>query len=109
MSLNQPSPEEAILIVALERKPEMAVPADFHLRLRASISQEPVRRIRKHVSFARAMAYLAAFCLAAVLAALTGLYPDAIKAPESMAFILELVILGQLMAVGLWLGMRRES
>jgi hypothetical protein len=109
MSLKQPDNQESMLTAVLERKPAIAIPADFHLRLRASIAAEPASRANTHVSFARATAYFAAFCLAFVLVALTVIYPNAIKAPESMTFVLELMLLAQLMAVGFWLGMRRES
>jgi hypothetical protein len=108
MSLNQPSPEESTLIAALERKPAIAIPADFHLQLRASIAAEPPRRATPQTSFARTTAHIAAVCLAIVLAILTVRYPNAIQAPESMMFILELILVAQLMAVGWWLGVRRE-
>jgi hypothetical protein len=101
--------QESLLIAALERRPEIAVPADFQLRLRASLASEPARRLTKRVSFARATAYVAAVCMAVVLVVLTMLYPEAIKVPESMTFIVELLIVAQLMAVGLWLGTRSEG
>jgi hypothetical protein len=109
MNTNQTDNQESMLTSALERRPEITIPADFHQRLHASIAAEPAVPTKMPVSFGRATAYLAAFCLAVVLVGLTVLYPNAVKAPESMTFILELIILAQLMAVGFWLGMRREG
>ncbi|WP_263373788.1 hypothetical protein [Granulicella aggregans] len=101
--------QESALIAALERKPEIAMPADFQLRLRAVLANEPPRRSATRVSFARATAYVAAACMAVALIVLTMLYPEAIKVPESMTFILEVLIVAQLMAVGFWLGTRNEG
>ena len=109
MNMNQHEDQESLLTAALERKPDIAIPADFHLRLHASIAAEPAIPARTQLRFARVTAYVAAFCLAIFLVALTALYPEAVKAPESMTFILELMLLAQLMAVGFWLGTRRES
>jgi len=101
--------QESTLIAALERKPAIAVPADFHLRLRAVLANEPARRPVRRISFARSTAYVTAACMAVALIVLTMLYPEAIRVPESMIFILELLIVAQLMAVGFWLGTRREG
>lgn len=105
----EPNNQESTLIAALERKPKITVPADFHLRLRATLATEPTWRPARRPSFARVTAYVAAVCMAAALIVLTMLYPEAIKAPESMTFILELLIVAQLMAVGFWLGTRSEG
>lgn len=111
MNPSQPNHEKhEALTSALERKPEITVPNDFYLRLQASLPVETSpRRSRARISFARATAYTAAVCMAIALGILTLLHPEAIKAPESMTFILELMILIQLLAVGFWLGTRRED
>lgn len=107
--MNHDLHHESMLTTALERKPDIAVPADFQLRLRAALSAEPYQRPTTHISFARATAYIVAACMAVVLAVLAALHPDAVKAPESMSFALEIIIVAQLMAVGFWLGTRREG
>ncbi|MBB5057056.1 negative regulator of sigma E activity [Granulicella aggregans] len=101
--------QESLLIAALERRPEIAVPVDFHLRLRASLAEEPARRAARRVSFARTTAYVAAVCMAVALVVLTMLYPETIKVPESMTFVLELLLVAQLVAVGFWLGTHSEG
>jgi type IV secretory pathway component VirB8 len=101
--------QESILIAALERKPEIDVPADFRLRLRGTLAAEPLRRPARHPSFACATAYIAAACMAVALIVLTMLYPAEVKVPQSMIFVLEVLIIGQLMAVGFWLGTRSEG
>jgi hypothetical protein len=100
---------ESALIAALERKPEVAIPTDFMSRLSASLPAERRTPSARRISFARAAAYVAAACLAAFLIVLTRLHPDAIAAPSGMPFVMEIIILTQLMAIGFWLGTRSDG
>jgi len=100
---------DAALIAALERKPDVHPPADFFARLNASLPAEPAASRAGRISFARAAAYLAAACLAIALIALVSLNPGATTSPAGMPFVLEMIILTQLMAIGFWLGTRSDG
>lgn len=95
---------EAAITRALDRKPEVAVPADFAARVRAALPAQPKVRARRSVG------QMAAVTGAVVLlAGLCALAPHVRPSFGSVAFDLEMVLMVELMGVAAWLGMRRSD
>jgi hypothetical protein len=89
---------------ALDRKPEVAVPADFAAKVRASLPAQP--KVRAQRSVGQITAGVAAVGL---VLALWVLAPHARPSFGSVAFDLEMVLVVELMGVVTWLGMRRSD
>ncbi len=95
---------EAGITRALDRKPEVAVPADFAARVRAALPAQP--KVRTQRSVGRIAAGVAAVGL---VLALCVLAPHARPGVQNMAFALEMVLVVELVGVAAWLGMRRSD
>ena len=95
---------EAAITRALDRKPEVVVPADFAAKVRAALPAQP--KVRAQRSVGRIAAGVAAVGL---VLALCWLAPHARPSFGSMAFDLEMVLVVELMGVAAWLGMRRSD
>jgi hypothetical protein len=95
---------EAAITRALDRKPEVVVPADFASKVRASLPARP--KVRTQRSVGRMAAGVATVGL---VVALCWLAPHARPSFGSMAFDLEMVLVVELMGVAAWLGMRRSD
>jgi hypothetical protein len=93
---------EAAVTRALERQPEVMVPAGFAARVRASLPPQP--KMREHRSVGRIAATAAA---AGLIVGLCWLAPHARPSFESLAFDMEMLMLIELAGVGAWLAMRR--
>lgn len=89
---------------ALEQAPEVAIPADFAARVRASLPTRPLARPRP--SAARIAATGAA---AASLVALCWLAPHAPPSFQSLAFDMELALLAELAVIAGWLATARGT
>ena len=95
---------EATITRALDRKPEVVVPADFAAKVRASLPPRP--KVRTQRSAGRTAAGVAAVGL---VVALCWLAPHARPSFGSVAFDLEMVLVVELMGVAAWLGLRRSD
>jgi hypothetical protein len=95
---------DAAITRALERKPEVVVPADFAAKVRAALPAQP--KVRERRSAGKIAAGVAAVGL---LLALCLLAPHARPSFESVAFDLEMVLVVELVGVAAWLGMRRSD
>jgi hypothetical protein len=95
---------EAAITRALDRKPEVVVPMDFAVKVRASLPAQP--KVRAQRSVGRLAAGVATVGL---VLALCWLAPHARPSFGSMAFDLEMVLVVELMGVAAWLGMRRSD
>ena len=95
---------EAAITRALDRKPEVVVPADFAAKVRAALPAQP--KVRAQRSVGRIAAGVAAVGL---VLALCWLAPHVRPSFGSMAFDLEMVLVVELMGVAAWLGMRRSD
>jgi hypothetical protein len=95
---------EAAITRALDRKPEVMVPADFAAKVRASLPVQP--KVRTQRSAGRTAAGVATVGL---VLALCWLAPHARPGIQNMAFGLEMVLVVELMGVAAWLGMRRSD
>ena len=95
---------EAGITRALDRKPEVAVPADFAAKVRAALPAQP--KVRTQRSVGRIAAGVAAVGL---VLALCVLAPHARPGVQNMAFALEMVLVVELVGVAAWLGMRRSD
>ncbi len=89
---------------ALDRKPEVVVPADFAAKVRAALPAQPKVRMRRSVG-----PRVAAVAAVGLVAALCVLAPHARPSFASVAFDLEMVLVVELMGVAAWLGMRRSD
>jgi hypothetical protein len=87
---------------ALERKPAVAVPADFAAKVRLALPPRPVAR--KRVRVGRTVAVIAAVVLAVAMFALA---PHAPMSFASLAFDLELALMVQLVGIVYWLAARQ--
>jgi hypothetical protein len=97
---------EAAVVRALERRPEITIPEGFAARVARSMPAKVPRRGAIRPGFGRAAAYLAIAAIIPVLALMTWEHPKALEAGRGILFVVEVLLLGQLLAVGLWLGMR---
>jgi len=95
---------EAGITRALDRKPEVVVPADFAARVRAALPAQP--KVRTERSVGRIAAGVATVGL---VLALCVLAPHARPGVQNMAFALEMVLVVELVGVAAWLGMRRSG
>ncbi|MGA7158963.1 MAG: hypothetical protein WBY53_19110 [Acidobacteriaceae bacterium] len=95
---------EAAITRALERQPEVAVPADFAARVRAALPAQPKVQARRSVSQTTATVAVVAMVLA-----LCMLAPHVRPSVSSLGFDLEMLMVVELAGVAAWLGMRRES
>jgi len=95
---------EAGITRALDRKPEVVVPADFAARVRAALPAQP--KVRTERSVGRIAAGVATVGL---VLALCVLAPHARPGVQNMAFALEMVLVVELVGVAAWLGMRRSD
>jgi hypothetical protein len=95
---------EALITRALDRKPEVVVPADFAAKVRAALPAQP--KVRAQRSVGRIAAGVAAVGL---VLALCWLAPHARPGIQNMAFGVEMVLVVELMGVAAWLGMRRSD
>ncbi len=59
--------------------------------------------------FGRAAGYLAVVAMTVVLAILSRMHPEAFEAGRGFVFAVEVLLVAQLLAVGLWLGMRSDE
>ena len=95
---------EAAITRALDRKPEVAVPADFAAKVRAALPAQPKVRVQRSVGQG-----VAAVAAVGLVLALCWLAPHVRPSFESVAFDLEMVLVVELMGVAAWLGMRRSD
>ena len=95
---------EAAITRALERQPEVVVPAEFAARVRAALPARAKVRARRSVGRTAAMAAGVGLMLALCLLA-----PHARPSFGSLAFDLEMVLLVELAGVAAWLGTRRSD
>jgi len=95
---------EAAITRALDRKPEVVVPADFAARVRASLPAQPKVKARRSVGREVGMVATVGLVLA-----LGWLDPHARPSFGSVAFDLEMVLVVELMGVAAWLGTRRSD
>ncbi len=93
---------EAAITRALDRRPEIAVPADFAARVRAALPAQPKVRARRSVGQTAAVAGAAV-----LMVGLCWLAPHARPNFASVAFDLEMLLVVELAAVAAWLGTRR--
>ena len=95
---------EAAITRALERQPEVMIPAGFAARVRASLPAQPTVRAR------RSMGQIAALAgAAALVVALCWLAPHARPSFENGVFDMELLMMAELAGVAAWLAMRRGN
>jgi hypothetical protein len=85
---------DAHLTAALERQPEIAVPADFAARLAVSL---PAARPVRVTHYGRTAAYLCMAILTAALFLLPILRPDSLQTIRSGASLLEIAFTLELM------------
>jgi hypothetical protein len=97
---------ETMVVRALERKPEIEVPTDFAARVAQSLPAKPASQLPIRPIFGRVAGYLAAVAVMVGLLVLAKTHPEALEAGRGFVFGMEILLLAQLLAVGLWLGMR---
>lgn len=85
---------------AIERKPDVQIPADFAARIAARAATQPLRRRRHRLQFGPMIALLSA-PLAAL--ALFALAPHTAPSVKSLSFDAEIVLLAELAFIGLWM------
>jgi len=95
---------EAAITRALDRKPEVLVPANFAAKVKAALPSQP--RVRARRSVRRQVAMVGA---AGLVLALCWVAPHARPNFGSVAFDLEMVLVVELMGVAAWLGMRSSD
>ena len=100
---------EAMVVRALERKPEIAVPQDFAARMARAVPAEAPARSAVRPMFGRAAGYVAVVAMMVVLMILAKMHPEALEAGRGFVFAIEVVLLTQLLAVGYWLGMKSNG
>jgi len=96
---------EAAAVRALERRPEIAVPEGFAARLAQSVPAKTPSRAGLRPVFGRMAGYLALAAMTMVLMVLARTHPEALEAGRGVVFAVEVLLLAQLLAVGLWLGL----
>ncbi len=101
--------EEAAVIRALEHRPEIAIPEGFAARVARSAPPRATVRSAARPVFGRAAGYLAVATITLVLVLLTQAQPEALEAGRGFVFAVELLLVAQLLAVGLWLGTQRDD
>ncbi len=104
VAMSDASEFEDAITRALDRKPEVAVPADFGAKVRAALPAQPKVRERRSVGLTAA-----GVGAAGLVVALCWLAPHARPSFASMAFDLEMVLVVELVGVAAWLGMRRSD
>jgi hypothetical protein len=95
---------DALMTRAIERGPDVTVPADFAARVAAKLPPLPARR--KPMRVGRAVAAVSAVVLAGAMFAIA---PHAVPSFASVAFDFELLAVMQLAGIGYWLAVRRGS
>ena len=85
---------------AIERKPELQIPADFATKVAARAVTQPLRRRRYRPQFGPMIALLSA-PLAAL--ALFALAPHSAPNLKSLSFDAEVVLLAELAVIGWWI------
>jgi len=90
----------------LERRPEIAVPEGFAARVAHAVPVKAPSRGAARPAFGRTAGYLAVAVMTVVLVVLTRTHPEALEAGRGFLFLVEVLLLAQLLAVGLWLGMQ---
>jgi hypothetical protein len=100
---SQDSNFDAMMTRALERREDVAVPADFVVRVAAALPAPKPRRNPMRVG--RATGLVAAGVLGVALFALA---PHAAPTFANWAFDFELVVIGELAGIAYWLTVRRE-
>ena len=100
---------EARVDRALERRPEITIPADFAARVARSLpAKEPLHAQIRPV-FGQTAGYVALAAMMVVLLVLARIHPEAFEAGRGFVFAVELVLVAQLLAVGFWLGTRSSG
>lgn len=100
---------EAKVVAALQRRPEIAVPAEFAARVARAMPAKVHSRGASRPMFGRLAGYLAVAAMMAVLLALAWRHPAALEAGRGFVFAVELLLVAQLLAVGLWLGIKSDN
>jgi hypothetical protein len=95
---------ETAITRALEQQPNVAIPADFAARVRASLPVQP--KVGRRRSVGRIAATAAA---AGLVVALCWLAPHARPSFESVAFDMEMLMLAELAGVAAWLATQRHD
>jgi hypothetical protein len=99
--------EDTALTAALDRRPAVSIPADFAARVMGRLPEAP--RHRKQSRAGSRVGYISVGLVAGVLLLLVGENPAAFSAGKGFAFVFEMMLLAELMAVGCWLGTRRDA
>jgi hypothetical protein len=89
---------DTVIVQALERRKEIAVPEDFAARVRASLPAKPV--VKRRIGVGKSVAIVMAVLAAVVVFALA---PHTTMSFTSFAFDLELVMMLQLFGIVYWL------
>jgi hypothetical protein len=103
-STTENSALDAAIVRSLEQAPEVAIPADFAARVRASLPPQKPRKARG--SAARTSAIIA---VAAGLAGTFWLAPRMTPSFTSLSFDLEMLLLAELAVVIAWLAQPRRE
>ncbi|MDR3735097.1 MAG: hypothetical protein P4L10_06105 [Acidobacteriaceae bacterium] len=85
---------EAMLTAALERQPQVAIPANFAARVAASM---PVRKAARVTHYGVTAAYLCILLLTAGLAILAATHPVSWMNLHSMVALLEMALTAELL------------
>jgi hypothetical protein len=97
---------EAALIAVLERKPQAAIPEGFAARVCAELPAG--RRYQSPPHIARTVGYASLSFLLAALAILTIVAPRSLQPSAGFGFVIEAILVLQMSAIALWLGVQRE-
>jgi len=114
MSGDQATEFEGKLTAALERRPPVKTSAGFAARVMERLPEGqpllPERQLPEDVSrVGTRVAYVSIAMVAATLLLLVLEDPAAFAAGRGFAFVFEMMLVAELMAVGFWLGTRREA
>ena len=100
---------EARVDRALERSPEVTLPADFAARVARSLPAKEPLPVQIRPVFGQTAGYLALAAMMVMLLVLARMHPEALEAGKGFVFVVELLLVAQLLAVGVWLGTRSSG
>ncbi len=105
---------EGQLTAALERRPAAKIPANFTARVMERLPERQLlpseRQLLGDASrVGSRIAYVSIAVVAATLLLLVLNDPAAFAAGRGFAFVFEMMLVGELLAVSFWLGTRREA
>ena len=97
---------EARMTASLERRPVVTIPADFAARVMKHLPEKRPRSAPLRVG--STAAYFSSAVVALALLVLARTNPQAVTPVNSFAFLFEMLLVAELLAVGYWLGTRRD-